>query len=289
MATVDIVIRTKNRPFFLSRALQDVQAQSFDDWHVVVVNDGGDPESVEAVVAQADGVNCTVVHLAETVGRPAAGNRGFAAGSAPFVALHDDDDTWDPTFLTSTVGHLRQTDEDAVAVRTQIIFEREVEGRFVEEGREVFHEHMIEPTYFDHLRFNHMVPVSMLIRRTALDRIGGFDESLLAVEDWWLNLKLLLGGGLGFLDEVLANWHQRPDSRGDTGNSVFDGKRDHFVHDRQVRDAELRRGTAREGMGFDAAARAMVDGLEEPISARLDALEAGQSEILRLLAMLPKR
>ena len=289
MPTVDVVIRTKNRPVFLARALEDVQAQSFDDWHVIVVNDGGDPESVEAVVAQADGISSTVVNLAETVGRPAAGNRGFAAGTAPFVALHDDDDTWDPTFLARTVGHLEQTDDDAVAVRTQIIFEREVDGRLVEEGREVFHEHMLEPTYFDHLRFNHMVPISMLFRRTTLDRIGGFDESLFAVEDWWLNLELLHGGGLAFLDEVLANWHQRPDSSGDTGNSVFDGKRDHFVHDRQVRDAELRRGNARQGMGFDAAARAMVDGLEEPISARLDALEAGQSEILRLLAMLPKR
>ncbi len=289
MATVDVVIRTKNRPLFLSRALEDVQSQSFDDWHVIVVNDGGDPESVDAILAQADGIDCTVVHLAETVGRPAAGNRGFAAGTAPFVALHDDDDTWDPAFLARTVGHLEQTDDEAVAVRTQIIFEREQGDDLVEVGREIFHEHMLEPTYFDHLRFNHMVPISMLFRRTALARIGGFDESLLAVEDWLLNLELLHAGRVAFLDEVLANWHQRPDSRGDTGNSVFDGKRDHFVHDRQVRDAEVRRDAVRQGSGFDAAVTAMVDTAEEPITSRLDALEAGQSEILRMLNMLPRR
>lgn len=274
---------------FLSRALKDLRAQRFDDWHLIIVNDGGDPDPVDVIIAETCEIACTVIHLSQTVGRPAAGNRGVDAGSAPLVALHDDDDTWHPNFLARTVGHLRSNEDDAVAVRTQIIYEREEGGELVEEGREIFHEHMIEPTYFDHLRFNHMVPISMLVTRKAWDRIGGFDEDLLAVEDWWLNLELLRNGRVGFLDEVLANWHQRPASRGDTGNSVIDGKRDHFVHDRGVRDLELRKSAERHGMGWDLGFSAMMDGVEESVSARLDALEAGQSEVIRLLALRRQR
>lgn len=285
MATVDVVVRTKNRPVFLARALDDIQSQEFDDWNLIIVNDGGDPDPVDTLVQEKVASDCTVIHLAQTVGRPAAGNRGFAAGDAQFVALHDDDDTWHPEFLARTVTQLRQTDDVAVAVRTQIIYEREEEAGLVEVGREIFHPHMLEPLYFDHLRFNHMVPISMLLRRSALDEVGGFDESLLAVEDWWFNLMLLESGTVGFLgDEVLAYWHQRPDSRGDTGNSVFDGIRDHYVHDRAARNRELRKSAERQGMGFDMGVGAMVDDAEDSIEARLRALEDGQAEVLRLLA-----
>jgi glycosyltransferase involved in cell wall biosynthesis len=41
--TADVIIRTKNRPLFLARALDDVLAQEFSDWHLYVVQDGGDP------------------------------------------------------------------------------------------------------------------------------------------------------------------------------------------------------------------------------------------------------
>jgi glycosyltransferase involved in cell wall biosynthesis len=269
---------------FLARALHDIQSQEFRDWNLIVVNDGGDPHSVDALIEGRNVPNCSVIHLHAKVGRPAAGNRGFAAGAAPFVALHDDDDTWHPAFLSRTVSHLQQTNDLAVAVRTRIVYERETPEGLVEVGGEIFHPNMLEPLYFDHLRFNHMVPISMLLRRSALDEVGGFDESLLAVEDWWLNLLLLASGGMGFLDEVLAYWHHRPDSRGDTGNSVFDGIDEHFFHDRAARDGELRKSAQRHGMGFDMAVSAMVDATEDSIESRLRALEEDQAEVLRLLA-----
>ncbi len=38
--SVDIVMRTKDRPVFLARALDDVLAQTFTDWRLTIVNDG---------------------------------------------------------------------------------------------------------------------------------------------------------------------------------------------------------------------------------------------------------
>ena len=50
MATVGIVVRTKDRPQFLTRALRSITAQSYADWQAIIVNDGGDPATVREVV-----------------------------------------------------------------------------------------------------------------------------------------------------------------------------------------------------------------------------------------------
>ena len=53
-----------------------------------------------------------------------------------------------------------------MAVRTEIVWET---TSLQETGREVFHPAMQEPTYFDLLRFNHMVPIGIVFRRSAYD------------------------------------------------------------------------------------------------------------------------
>ena len=91
VARVSIVVRTKDRPYFLSRALEDVLAQSFADWHVVVVNDGGDSSALRHVVeSYADrlGDRITVVATEAPGGRCAAANLGMRTATGEFVALH---------------------------------------------------------------------------------------------------------------------------------------------------------------------------------------------------------
>ena len=108
MPTADIIIRTKNRPRFLARALDDVLAQEFSDWHLYVVQDGGDPAPAQTLLDERDfGDKATLVVLPEPQGIPAAANRGIEAGTGEFIAIHDDDDTWHPEFLARTVEHLQ--------------------------------------------------------------------------------------------------------------------------------------------------------------------------------------
>src|SRR5690349_8594527 len=106
-ATVAVVIRTKNRPLFLARALDSVLAQTYEDWVAVVVNDVGDREPVEAAVAAvADRARgrVHVLHNSVSRGREAAMNTGVHATASTFLVIHDDDDSWAPTFLEETVG-----------------------------------------------------------------------------------------------------------------------------------------------------------------------------------------
>ncbi|MCU0302155.1 MAG: glycosyltransferase [Candidatus Nanopelagicales bacterium] len=289
MATVDVVVRTKNRARFLARALDDVLAQDFADWRLIVVNDGGAPEPVDRLVAERPGLagRTEVLHLAQSLGYAPAANRGVAQGASPLVALHDDDDTWDPRFLQATVDHLSGTDDQAVAVRTELVFEREMGTRIVEIGREVFHPLMQEPTYFDLIRFNHVVPISMLIRRSAWEQLGGFDETIEVVEDWVLNLSLALDAGLGFIDGApLAFWHHRPESVGDAGNSVIAGHAGHIRSDRRVRDRLVREYVRQHGPGGLLYLSKYIDERTADVLVRLERIEARQDEILARLDAL---
>ena len=49
-ATVTVVVRTRNRPAMLTRALASIASQSFDDYEVVIVNDAGDEAEVREIV-----------------------------------------------------------------------------------------------------------------------------------------------------------------------------------------------------------------------------------------------
>jgi glycosyltransferase involved in cell wall biosynthesis len=287
-------MRTKNRTMFLARALDDILAQDFTDWSLVVVNDGGDPEPVDALLERPELTGrARALHRAQNGGPATAANQGVAAGSAPFIAVHDDDDTWHPQFLTRTVEHLSTTEDVAVAVSTEIIWERRVGSRLVETGREMFHPLMLEPTYFDLLRFNHMVPIGMLYRRSAMGAAGGYDESLGMVEDWVLHLNLSLAGRIGYLrGEALAFWHQRPESTGDAGNSVIAQQDAHHLYDRRYRNEALKAHVRENGAGALLYLAKYMDERSAELHARLDGIEQTQLRILealdQILAQPPK-
>ena len=74
---VAVIMRTYERPVLLARAIASVQQQSFRDWELVVVNNGGDPAVVDKVVDVArrttSSGTITVLHLADRCGMEAAG------------------------------------------------------------------------------------------------------------------------------------------------------------------------------------------------------------------------
>lgn len=251
-AEVAIITRTKNRPALLRRAARDVLAQQFTNWHWVIVNDGGNAADVDAVVAEAPGLEdrVTVLHHPRSLGMEAASNAGIAASDSTFLAIHDDDDTWHPEFLSRTVEYLRTHDDAGVGVRTEIVLEELQDGRIEETGRVPFASDISSLVLGDALRYNRCVPISLLYRRDLHTAVGGYDETLNAVGDWEFLLRVLQQHSLGFIDgEPLAFWHHRHGAEGAAGNSVLAGKDDHQHFDKLVRDRYLQDYVKQHGLG----------------------------------------
>jgi glycosyltransferase involved in cell wall biosynthesis len=250
---VAIVMRTKDRPVLLRRALADVCAQTFGDWQLVLVNDGGDPSEVDRLLAAHGGLRerTTVLHNEQSRGMEVASNQAIRASDSRYIAIHDDDDSWHATFLERTVAHLDATGEAAVAVRTEIVWEHVDGDTVTEQSRELMVPEIHSFTLFEMLRLNRTVPISILYRRDVHDEVGPFREDLTVVGDWEFHLRLALSRRpLGFIDgQPLAFWHQRREADGSLANSVIARLDDHRELDLKVREEALRQYARTHGLG----------------------------------------
>lgn len=100
---VSVVIPTRNRPELVMRAVHSALAQTLRDIEVVVVIDGPDPATVEALRAIGDD-RVRPVELPASGGAPAARNQGVNHAHAEWVAFLDDDDEWLPEKLETQLA-----------------------------------------------------------------------------------------------------------------------------------------------------------------------------------------
>lgn len=253
MPRVSIIVRTKDRPAFLARALEDIVAQTFTDWDIIVVNDGGDGDDVRATVAaSAAARKAVVIDSPVPGGRCVAANAGIRASAGEFVVLHDDDDLWHPDFLRRTAAVLDSSPNDAgVMVETEIVYERESDAGWIETGRVPYWQGMTGISFISLLEVNRAVPISFLYRRAIHDELGFYDERLDAVEDWDFYLRVAARHPIAFLSGTpLAYWTQRPSATGADGNSMFELAAEHARDDLAVRDRALREWVAVNGAGL---------------------------------------
>lgn len=311
---VTVATRTKNRPLLLARALDSIRSQTMADFELVIVNDAGELAPVEALVAErlADApFPVRILDNAASSGREAAMNDGFAGSAADYLVLHDDDDAWAPQFLERTVAHLdSHPEQGAVAVRTEVVFERIEGDAVIEESREILAADLHDVTLADMLSANFAPPISLLFRRERYESAGPFDGRLPVLADWDFTLRLLAERPIGFLDgEPLAFWHQRRTAEGDLGNSVVVAADEHAAIDRAIRDERLRAELAdggtglgellyladrfrgleaslAEGRGSTAAAQAAIVGARVELEQAIGRLEGRQIETQIALARI---
>lgn len=226
---VAVVMRTYERPIMLARAIASVQNQTFRDWTLIIVNNGGNPGPVEDVVRVAKSAtpcgDIRVLHLSERVGMEEASNRGLAATESDFFAIHDDDDSWNARFLEVAVDGMR-AHPSAAAVVTGIyrIHELYRDGKIRPVHSEKFYLSEERLTFRGMIGNNTFPPIAALFQRRLLSEIGEFDSSLPVLGDWEFNLRAVLAGGFVYIPERLANYHTRtPDSETASGNSITVG------------------------------------------------------------------
>jgi glycosyltransferase involved in cell wall biosynthesis len=98
MPLVSVIVPTVKRPHLVPRAVRSALDQTLGDIEVVVVVDGPDEATHEAL-ARFDDPRLRVVGLATNVGLGGAINEGVRASRSPWIALLDDDDEWLPRKL----------------------------------------------------------------------------------------------------------------------------------------------------------------------------------------------
>lgn len=289
-SSVAVIVRTKDRPRFLERALNDIFAQTYRRFRVVVVNDGGLPDLVERVVGRLPETvrdQVAVVHHERSRGMEAASNAGIKSCDSEYISIHDDDDLWHPEFLQQTVSYLDNFSDAGVVVRTDIRYEEIVGDEIRETGSEPFWGDIQQISLGEMLEVNRAVPISFLYRRSLHEELGYYDETLDVCGDWEFNIRVLSRHRIGFLDgSPLAFWSQRPAASGADANSIFNKAEDHRRFDRRVRDEYLRQNLTNGGLGtLLEVGRMMADQKQVLLENRrqMEAMQAQLSDALQRL------
>jgi SAM-dependent methyltransferase len=272
---VSIVMRTKDRPRLLERAIASVVAQSWPAWQLLVVNDAGDPHAVHAAVraAAGDDSRVTVIHRTEAVGMEAATNAGLAAATGRYISLLDDDDTWEPAFLATCVAHLRRLGSGVRGVVTHStrVVER-LAGARVEEVERTPFTPSLAAVSLAQLTQRNLFPVNAFVyHRDALDTVGPYRADLPVLGDWEFNLRFLRQFDVAVVPEALANVHVRPESPAGAGANSPPAQ--HLAYDARIRNELLRADleAGRLGLGLLASLRPLlVDHAE--VTRHVDAL-----------------
>lgn len=265
MPRISIIIRTKNRLVFLARSILSVQQQGYQDWEIVIVNDGGDAVALDALLAQIPDIvraRISVVHHPVSLGRWAAANAGVKAACGEMIVIHDDDDSWNEQFLATMVAALDSQPRLVAGVicHTQYIDEVIHDGNITRRGVRPFNTWLQNVTLFRMASRNFIPPISLLYRASLHDELGLYDEQLPVLGDWDFYMRVLSRFDIQLVPRVLANYHLRPADAGEQfGNSVAAGLDSHVAVEARILNGLLRRDLAEGKIGLGTIANLGYD------------------------------
>lgn len=183
---VSIVMPTWNRPHDLRANLTRLQAQTYPNTEIIVVNNAGAP--VEDVVAEFPGT--ILVNRTENTGNSTMPrNDGYARSRGAFVTFLDDDDWFFPDHVAANVEALERTGAACAYSNFLVrLVRREPDGTETELGWDLERNPGI--TSFELLVANRIGYLTVFFRRTALEAVGPFDPEGLGGEEveMWLRL-----------------------------------------------------------------------------------------------------
>lgn len=169
--TVSIVLPTHDRPEFLREAIDSVRRQTFTNWELIVVDDGG-----RVPAAIPDDPRIRLIDVTSGTGPAAARNRGIGLALGRWITFLDDDDWYTEERLSAAV----EAAESGGPLRVVVCFahwdNETTNGRILEGD--------VSSTILD------TAPPTVAATLVHRSQIEYFDESFPATEDldWWIRL-----------------------------------------------------------------------------------------------------
>ncbi len=180
--SVSIIITAHNYAKFLPRALDSALAQSYEDFEVIVVNDGSTDDTEAVLVGYADDARLKVITL-DGVGLATASNRGIAASNGEYIVRLDADDWFDENLVLVLAGYLDRNPD--VGLVFCDYFTVDVHGEMIQAVRRAKTNDEVE------LLDRPCLAAGAMYRRSCFDEIGGYNETIRFQEDYDFWIKFI--------------------------------------------------------------------------------------------------
>ena len=186
--TVSVVLPTYNRAHTVRTAIDSVLAQSYEDFELIVVDDGS-TDDTPTVVSDVSDHRVQYLRFPENRGANVARNAGIRAADGQYIAFQDSDDVWRPRKLELQVRTFERAPEDVGVVYTGYYRVSDGDRQYGPRGKETLsgdvHEEMLKGNGW-------FIPTAVAaVRQACFDAVGLFDERLQRLQDWemWLRLS----------------------------------------------------------------------------------------------------
>lgn len=201
---VSVIIPTFNRAHVLPRAIDSVIGQSFEDFELLVVDDGSTDGTAE-IMERYKRWNRRVRYLVQPVnaGVSAARNRGMKEARGRLFALLDSDDEWLPEKLAAQVAFFEMAPRDVGLLYGGVRTVGASTWVFRPQAHGWIHPLLLERNVI-HSTSN------VMIRREVYETIGGFNEQIPAIEDWDYWIRVAKAFAIDFIEDDQSYYYESP-------------------------------------------------------------------------------
>jgi glycosyltransferase involved in cell wall biosynthesis len=250
MAKVSLIIPTFNRPHLLPRAVNSA-LQAGSSVEVIVVDDASTDETASVCQSLSD---IKYVRLDSNKGVAGARNEGLRASTSEYVGFLDDDDLRLPNSLDVQLNLLEAQPEAGMIYGRALYGDEQCRPKgdsypdFCPQG----------DIFWQLMQWNFIPCLTVVFRRTCLERVGMLDETAAGVDDWDLWVRISELYPVLATDQAVAIWRQPTPT---SGQFSFRAERMHRRARRLHRDKWLRlpRATQASEEWRNEALRAFAD------------------------------
>lgn len=209
MPKISVIIPTYNRARYVTKAIDSALAQTYQDYEIIVVDDGSTDDTRQVLKPYMDRVRYI---YQKNAGTSTARNTGIRSAQGEWLAFLDSDDEWMPEKLAVQMDCVSRHPQTASHVTNATIMlpDDKSTDLFTVRGCPDYgtDEGILERPFIDVMKIQFFTP-TLLARREAVVKTGGFDESMSIHEDTDLMLRLALEGPWGVSNKCLVKVMRR--------------------------------------------------------------------------------
>lgn len=234
MPKVSVIIPSYNHEKYVAECIQSVLDQTYEDFEIVVTDDGSTDRTVEIIEGFTD-ARITLFKFPRNRGACIAANNCLQHASGQYVAVLSSDDAWYPEKLEMQVRYLDEhPDLAAVFGRVDWIDET---GRLITDRRFAFRDVFNAPnrTRFEWLRYffeigNCLCHPSSLVRRACYSEVGAFNPALAGLPDLDLWIRICLKHDIMILEQKVVRFRRIGEHFNASGDSIESRIRNRFEY-----------------------------------------------------------
>ena len=218
---VSIILPTYDRLKFLPATIESVRQQTFEDWELLIADDGSGPELHAYLTSLHDPPKTKVLWLNHSGNPPAVRNVALHEATGDYVAFIDSDDVWLPQKLQLQVDSLRLHPRCHWSYTGFILID---EAGDPLSGTRAVSNPVIEGRLLDQLLRMELpiAPSSVLVRRSLLIKVGGFDPGLPVCGDYELWTRLAQDREIDHINQPLTHIRRHHDHYADDVTALED-------------------------------------------------------------------